>query len=118
MDELLKLQQELAAIQKAPSVFKLSEPNIVVELCPPPASPPAPEPEPEPEPAPEEKLWVGQTLQGSLAPGEILYYPFAAQAGAAYTISTELSTLPDSVVLIYDQDRTTELAQCATVKTA
>ena len=29
MDELLKLQAELAAIQKAPSVFKLSEPNIV-----------------------------------------------------------------------------------------
>eukprot|EP01045_Picozoa_sp_COSAG04_P020141 COSAG04_NODE_2031_length_4967_cov_44.282251_1_plen_1200_part_00 len=55
---------------------------------------------------------VGQTLQGNLAhPGDIQYYSFTAQAGTAYTISTELSTLPDSVVLIYDQDRTTELAQ-------
>ena len=29
MEELLALQAELAAVQKAPSVFKLSEPNVV-----------------------------------------------------------------------------------------
>ena len=29
MDELLALQAELAAVQRAPSTFKLSEPNVV-----------------------------------------------------------------------------------------
>ena len=29
MDELLALQKELAAVQSAPSVFRLSEPNVV-----------------------------------------------------------------------------------------
>ena len=71
-----------------------------------------PQPPHPPPPAPAQSIRVGQTVQGNLAhAGDIDYYSFTATAGTAYQISTELTTLPDSVVIVYGSDRSTELAQ-------
>jgi hypothetical protein len=71
----------------------------------------APPPPPLPD-MPAVPIRVGQTLTGTLQhAGDINFYTFQATAGTSYEISTELTTLPDSVLVLYGSDRSTELAE-------
>ena len=68
-------------------------------------------PTPPPATAPAPPIRIGQTIQGNLAhAGDINFYAFQATARTAYQISTTLTTLPDSVIVIYGADRTHQIA--------